>query len=113
MDMTILGDVPFGDKDAFTVFLGEHDISHQVLNTAIESKYGQPPQTFLLGDNLEVDTDWLIMHYQMHLNLQSILGLTGLPDLSDVNMKHEEEFNDWVQIHNYEHARLNAVLGLT
>ena len=112
MDMMVLGDVPFGDDDAFKVFLGDHLLCHQELNAEIERQYGVAPDIYPLGDNTG-DTDWLLNHYRMHQSLEDILGLVGLSDLSDVDFKDEQQFTDWMLIHNTEHQLLNQVLNLS
>jgi hypothetical protein len=110
--MMVLGDVPFGDEEAFKVFLGDHLLCHQGLSAEIERLFGVAPESYPLGDT-SGDSDWLLNHYRMHLSLQSIIGLTGLSDLSDVDFDDEQQFTDWMLIHSTEHQNLNLVLNLS
>ena len=108
----VLGDVPYGNEEAFKVFLGDHLFAHKGLQDEVERVYGVAPETYPLGDT-SGDTDWLLNHYRMHESLQTILGLTGLADLSDVDFDDEQQFSDWMLIHSTEHQLLNTVLNLS
>lgn len=117
MNMGVLGLVQHNDKDALTVFLGEHAIAHTGINQAIVDLYGIDPLNYPLDVDVDgflgaTSSDWLLTHYRVHSNISAQLGLIGLPDLADVNLKNEQEFGDWMDAHNAEHDKINYTLGL-
>jgi len=117
MNMGILGEVQFGDDAALLVFLGEHVIAHTGIDQAMVDAYGIDPLNYPLDTDVagfkeKANSDWLLTHYRVHSNIANTLGLIGLPDLSDVNMKNEQEYYDWMDAHNAEHEKINLALGL-
>ena len=117
MNIEVIGLVPYGDSDSLTTFLGEHTIAHNGIDEAMIDLLGIDPINVPLETNIEQflggrNTDWLLTHYQVHTNISAILGLTGLPDLADVDLKDEQQFYDWMDAHNAEHQKINLILGL-
>ena len=115
--MELVGMVPYGDVEALRTFLGEHAIAHTGIDQAMIDTYSIDPLNVPLEGNVEqfmggANTDWLLAHYQVHLNIAAYLGTTGLPDLADVDLKNEQQFNDWMDAHNAEHQKINVYLNL-
>ena len=117
MNLGVLGLVPFDDDNALLTFLGDHVVAHNGIDNAMVDAFAIDPLNYPLDVDVEgfksdANSDWLLMHYRVHSNVSAVLGLTGLPDLADVNLKKESEFNDWMDAHNLEHEKINLVLGL-
>lgn len=110
-DMSLYSTIPFGDESAMKDFLLSNSQSHSQVADALE-KMGSPVSISPIadtGDNMET---WLDLHNQIHQNEFLQLGLVGLPDLSDVDLKNEQEFHDWNELHVLAHQTVNQYLGL-
>jgi hypothetical protein len=110
VNVAILADAPFEDENAFLEFLGGHELSHSGIAVKIASIGG-----FLtsrpLGQKPEDDRDWMLDHYQIHLEIGSQLVLP-VPDLMGYDLSVQDQYEEWMQIHGNLHSQINAKLGI-
>ena len=111
MNLKPAADAPFGDEDAFLDFLGQNEIAHVSIGSAL-ARLGyvvsSPPP---IGNPNETH-DWLLDHWQRHRDECVPLGIP-VPDLSSVDLQQEEQYLDWMQQHGDLHAQQNLRLGIT
>lgn len=110
MDMMTFVDTPFGDQDAFKDFLFNNSRAHHDVATKLE-QMGHSIDAYPLTD-MSDENDWKEIHNQTHQQEFSLLGLIGLPDLSEVDLKDEQQYDDWMQAHADAHFAVNTALGL-
>jgi hypothetical protein len=104
----------YKDKEALDDFLLINALAHENYNTALELT-GTLPATYPLldiGDTADAKQDWLQTHYLMHKNIAALLGLSEIPDLSDVELHDDAEFYNWLQLHQQQHQLIDAALNL-
>lgn len=109
-NLSIVADAPFGDDDAFSDFLGVHEVAHQTIASRIASK-GGIITTRPLSDTPKGNPDWLLDHYDIHRQIGSALGV-NVSDISQVDLTNREQYDDWMQTHGQLHSDINAVLGI-
>jgi hypothetical protein len=114
MDVSPFSTFKYADKDAWHDFLLVNAAAHTNYNTALEllgkTIAGYPIAD--IGETKEAEYDWLQSHYLMHKNLAATLGLPDLPDMTDVEMHDDSEFNQWLQQHQQQHQMIDSVLNL-
>lgn len=99
--------LPFGDVQAWTAFLGEHAQAHTLIATQAV-RLGKPRYaTYPLGDGGGVE--WLTAHYFEHRSINHSLSLTPPPDLASYDLTDPEQFGDWLEAHAAEHERIHQV----
>lgn len=110
VNIAIIADAPFEDKDAFLDFLGAHEIAHSGLArkiTELGGFVGSRP----LGQKPEDDRDWMLDHYQIHLEIGKQVQ-QPVPDLMGYDLSVQEQYEEWMQIHGAMHEQINAALGI-
>ena len=110
MNIAISADTPFGNSEAFLDFLGQNELAHQSIGAALARRgylVSSPPP---IGNPLET-TDWLADHWQRHRDECAPLGI-GVPDLSVVDLRQEDQYKDWMLLHGQLHTQQNSVLGI-
>ena len=111
MNISISSDNPFGDEPAFQDFLGQHQIAHDTINRFLAGS-GKLVSAVPLADTPIGNNDWLLDHYQLHLEIGIAIG-QSVPDLASVDLTKEDQYLDWMQIHSYLHQQINSFLGIT
>lgn len=114
MDISPFSDFQYENREAWRDFLLMNGLSHTNYNTSLEL-LGVLPATYPLldiGDTQDANNDWLQTHYLVHKNIAAVLGLSEIPDLSDVELHDEGQFFNWLQLHQQQHQLINSVLGL-
>jgi hypothetical protein len=110
MDMTIYQDTPFKDADAFKDFLFANGQQHGIVATTLEG-LGKAIDAYPLTDIVDM-TDWMAIHNNQHQQEFNLLGLEGLPDLSEFDLLNEQEYHDFMYVHAAAHVAVNNALGL-
>jgi hypothetical protein len=111
MNLSPFVDTPFEDPEAWEAFELAHGASHEKIFQVL-AKLGKPLNHYPLFD-LQENTDWKLIHQQEHQSIFNLLGLTGLPDMTSMDLDKRDEFEDWMAYHAQVHARINAALGIT
>lgn len=111
MNIDLVSNMRFGDKEAFLVFLGDHAMAHLQYQTAVFAFNGQQIPGFDMAE-FGQQQDWLAEHYEVHRALYSALGLGDAPDLQTVDLGKETQFYDWTQNHQLIHDTIDSFLGL-
>lgn len=111
LNLTPASDAPFGNADAFTDFLGVHEVSHQTIASRITAAIGFTITTRPLSDTPAGNPDWLLDHYDIHRQIGAALGLS-VPDISEVDLNDRSQYDDWMQGHAQLHEDINTVLGI-
>ena len=114
MDVAPFTDFSYSDKEAWADFAAVNALAHVNYNAVIELAGFQVTDYPVadIGDTKEAEYDWLQAHYLMHRALTATLGLPNLPDLTDVNLHDENEFNTWLQLHIQQHQLIDLALNL-
>ena len=99
--------LPFGDRDAFTDFLGQHALWHIALDKQLRvaggASYPSPP----LGDGPGDESgDWHIFHDQVHAGEAAALGLSAPASFASYDLDHRDDFATWTWLHGAECIRL-------
>jgi hypothetical protein len=110
MNLSPFVDTPFDDPDAWDAFELAHGAAHEKVFSVLSS-LGKSLNHYPLFD-LQENTDWKLIHQSEHESIFRLLGLTGLPDLTSIDLDKQEEFEDWMAYHAQVHARINAFLGI-
>lgn len=110
VNLTLLADTPFEDKDAFLDFLGAHEISHAGIARKI-IELGGFVISRPIGEKPEDDRDWMLDHYQMHLAIGAYVG-QPVPDLMGYDLSVQEQHEEWMTIHSNVHSNINSALGI-
>lgn len=98
------------DWDNFTLV---HGMAHQTTEEAM-LRMSLTPELYPMLDFPRVDnTEYLLAHYAAHQSNAHLLNLPSIPDISQVNMADESDFNNWMQLHAIIHQAENAALGIT
>jgi hypothetical protein len=103
-------EAPFGNEDAFTVFLGDHEIAHEAITLAL-GRAGRQVPVIPLADTPIDNNDWMMDHWQIHLGIGSETGIP-VPDLVGYDLRNEVQYEDWMTIHSQLHSKINEVLGI-
>ena len=112
MNIDITADVTFDSQPSFLDFVGLNELAHNaIVNAAVQK--GFVIQSRPLDNPLGNMKGWLLDHYIQHKAEFDALGLTGLPDISTVDLEDKEQFKDYMQIHASLHELENAKVGLT
>ena len=99
--------LPFGDRNAFVDFLGQHGLWHEQFNAMVRRLGGPPFPTMPLGDGpVEEGGDWHLAHQAVHEGSASGLGLSAPPDFTAYDLNHADEFSTYMWAHAAEHLRL-------
>jgi hypothetical protein len=114
VDVSPFSDFTYEDKTSWYDFLLINDRAHNAYNDVLEGiGIGSTNYPLLeVDDTPDGRRDWLALHYLMHLNLASLLGLTNVPDLQDVDLQSDEQFYNWLQLHMQQHQLIDAALNL-
>ncbi len=99
------------DKDAWSQFNLIHMLAHQNEYQAMLDQ-GYPMSLHPLDHDLDDEDNWLGLNYTEHVSQYDVLGLSGLPDLSNVNLQDESQFHDWMLLHYQVHLKVDQTLGL-
>jgi hypothetical protein len=110
MNLSPFADAPFDDENAFTDFLGAHEVAHQTIANRVTA-LGRIVTTLPISDAEEDMTDWLLDHYDIHRQIAAALG-THVPDISSVDLDDENQYLDWMRTHASMHESINAALGI-
>lgn len=110
-DMSLWNDLSPDNHAGMQDFLLANSLSHTQVATALEQR-GKGIQSFPLNDVGNMET-WLETHAQVHAQEFSAIGLTGLPDLQDVDLQDKEQMGDWMLLHSAVHLAVNQALGMT
>lgn len=110
VNIVIFADAPFEDNDAFLDFLMAHEISHSGIAVKIAS-LGGFVSSRPLGQKPEEDKDWMLDHYQIHLEIGSYLS-QPVPDLMGYDLSVQEQHEEWMTIHSNVHSNINSALGI-
>ena len=104
----------FGDKDAFTDFLGGHWLWHVALDQLLRAAGAAPYPTLSLGDGPVGNDagDWHLVHQAMHVGEAAGLALSAPPDFTGYDLNHQDDFATWTWTHAAEHQRLWVAAGL-
>lgn len=110
MNIGLFSDFDEKDQAAWQQWNLAHLISHQTqhiaftdLGTALQN----PPLDFYRND-----ATWLELHQAVHRWQFDVLGLTVLPNFSDVDWTNEDEFRDWHLQHALVHQVINVALSI-
>lgn len=112
MNLSPFSDLPFDDEDAFADFQLAHGLAHDRIAAAMYA-LSKVYNTYPLMEEPSKDKDWLLTHQSEHESIFTLLGMTGLPDLTTVDLSKQDEFDDWMLLHRQIHERINATLGIT
>lgn len=113
-DISPFSNFLYENETAWSDFLLVNALAHENYNTALEL-LGVSPVNYPIfdkGDTKEATDDWLHTHGLMHKSLTSSLGLTEVPDLTDVEVHDDKQFYDWLQLHMEQHQLLDAALNV-
>jgi len=102
--------LPFGDKTAFTDFLGTHALFHAALDVAIRRLGGVPYNYPPIGDG--GGSDWLLALQQAHDGAAASLFVPEPPDLTSYDLSDPDEFASWTYILALDDIRLRQAAGL-
>jgi hypothetical protein len=113
MQMTMFGDVEWGDSQSMWNFLTAHDLKHQALARVLADSNVQSP-AFLL--TAQIEDNWVQTHYQQHVLLSQ--AITQSVDSSIYNLlsnplTDEDTFYNWFDIHDIIHQQLDQGLGIS
>lgn len=111
MNISLSADNPFGNQEAFLVFLGDNEIAHVSFEDALGRRGIVLNNELPVGNPYE-DQYWMLNHWQLHLEECSHLGIP-VPDLSVADLKDEEQYTDWMRLHAQLHTLQNSALGIT
>jgi len=114
MDISIFNDFVYSNEEAWDDFLMANAKSHDLYNVTIEN-LGLPIHSINLldmDDSEDGRRDWLQNHNVAHLYLAATLGITTVPDLSDVQLKDDNQFGSWLQLHIQQHQQADFILNL-
>ena len=107
--------LPFGDKDAFVDFLGQHALWHTALDKVVRAAGGAAYPSLPLGDGpspTDEGGDWHLAHQAVHDGAAVGLGLSAAPDFTAYDLDHRDEFATWTWLHAQEHQRLRVAAGV-
>ncbi|MCC6156250.1 MAG: hypothetical protein IT367_20965 [Candidatus Hydrogenedentes bacterium] len=99
------------DKEAWSQFNLIHMLAHQSEYQAMLDA-GYAMKVFPLDADLDDIDNWLGLNYTEHISQYDLLGLSGLPDLSNVDMNDPDQFHNWMLLHYGVHLRVDQTLGL-
>jgi hypothetical protein len=111
MDMTVYTHMPFNDADSMKIFLLANSLAHSQVAGLLEQR-GKSITVYPIDDIGNDPIVWLSNHATMHLMEFNQIGLTGLPDLEDVDFKDEQQFYDWMELHGLVHQTVNQALAI-
>jgi len=111
MNLTPFTQIPFGDKNSFFEFLGMHELAHNTIATKASNIKQLVPSVPLTGVPQD-DKDWLLTHYNLHQAIASAFRMSGVGDLSAVDLNNESQFYDWMAYHGALHEQINLVAGI-
>lgn len=112
MNTDILIDVPFESLEAWEAFDLTHGMIHQTAYLAL-LRLGKVPTFYPLFGFPRIDNkEYLLDHWEVHQSQARLLNITGVPDLSVINLEDRAQFVDWLAIHAQVHAAENKVLGI-
>ena len=111
---TLWQSLPFGDRDAFTDFLGQHALWHFALDQQLRAKVGAKAYPSLsLGDGpIDDGSDWHLSHQAMHDGEASNLALSASPSFTSYDLNKKDDFAAWTWLHSNEHRRLATSAGI-
>ena len=111
MDLSIYNTIKPDDNTAMSMFLMDNSISHSLHAVAMEQQ-GIGISVYPI-DKMGKKELWLHNHNNMHQQEFTNLGLTGLPDLGEVDMGNSKDFFEWMQAHSLAHQTVDSALGIT
>lgn len=93
--------VPFGDKDAWSSFLRDHDMWHNEL--------GKQTRTRIVPmDDLRTN---LALHAIVHNDLADAYGVSPVGDLESFDLNDENSYVSWLYLHSLDHSRFQQASG--
>lgn len=110
IDPFIWNAVPFGDRNAFLDFEGQHQLWSQAVADHLNVA-GTPFQSLVLWNLMTPDGRQA--HQQWHINANHAVGILGPGDLVSYDLRNKDEFASWVFLHAQESARLRVAAGVS
>lgn len=111
MDMSIFNLAPHGNAVSMQEFVLENALSHSQISERI-AKGGVILPAFPISTLGENQQEWLTNHFMMHQAEFQQIGLTGLPQLDQVDFDDEMQYYDWMEMHALVHNAVNQALGI-
>lgn len=108
----LLQSVAFDSPDDWEAFDLIHGQMHQTAYLAM-LRADKPPMFYpMFGFPRRDNQEYLLDHWTVHQSMARLLGLTGVPDLSVVNLEDREQYENWLQLHAAVHAAENKALSI-
>lgn len=99
-------------KQEWDTWSFNHRLSHEQIVQAIQTQADIDLTIYQLDPiNLQDMPDFLQRNSQMHLDMNTVLGLQS-SDLLDVNLADERQRESWIYLHFYEHYDAENALGI-
>lgn len=103
--------LPFGDKDAWKVFLLQHALAHKAISDYLAAQ-NTPTDTLVFPDDAGGQKPWLLQNALAHQQNYDLLNLGSIPNLEEVDLTKQEEYYSWMLFHAQIHAQENLAAGL-
>jgi len=100
----------FGDRDAFTDFLGTHALFHRALDVRVRQLGGVAYPSLPLGDG--GGDSWMLALQQAHDGAASSLLIPASPDLASYDLSDPDQFATWTYLLALDDVRLRPAAGL-
>lgn len=110
IDPSLWADVPHKNPTARNDWGGTHALYHLVMADVL-SRAGMSYRTFPLGGGVGSPA-WQHAHQQEHENANAAMGLSGPPQMTDVNFNSPEEFANFMFQHAQETNRQRKAAGI-
>ncbi len=111
MNIDLVSNMRFGDREAFLIFLGDHALAHTQYQAAMFAQKGVQIPGFDMAE-LGNPQEWALAHYEIHRATNSVLLLAEPTDLLDLDLDNEARFYDWIYQHQLLHDATDTILGL-
>ncbi len=112
MNLSPFQDIEFDDKESFDDFKMNLQINHDRIAQKMYEA-GLLYSTYPLIDGVEFNKDWQQNLQQELDSIYTLLGLTGLPDLSGSDLDREDDFEVFMQVLIQTEETINQTLNIT
>src|SRR5262249_7925819 len=102
--------MPYKNQDAFSDFMGQHDLWWRALTQQIFLLTGTTIRTYPLGTG--GGSDWLARLQQQYENASTALGIAQPPDLETYDLSQPGDFASWTWILSQQARQLAVASGL-
>lgn len=109
IDPSLWGNIPFGNRTAWTDFVGQHWLWHRSLAEFVRRGTGTSYRVLPIGDG--GGTRWQQAVQETYVNASFALGVAPPNDLASYELSRPEDFASWTFLLAQQASRLREAAG--